>query len=128
MAKYFIIRVLMLNAQWLPAWSYVGSCGLLWGANAPWYQRVGCRCQLTLPPTLLSLQAIAFSGPLPLMDPSMGPRWREMAMRGQDIWRANAPPGWGDCSWQSIAAYSTCSPPMASTMELYWELRPIVGG
>ena len=26
--------------------------------------------------------AIAFAGPLPLMDPNMGPRWREMAMRG----------------------------------------------
>ena len=81
---------------WLPLWSYIGSCGLLWGANAPWYQRVSCRCQLTLPPTLLSLEAIAFTGPLPLMDPSMGPRWREMAMRrGGDIWRANVPPGWG---------------------------------
>ena len=61
---------------------YVGGCGLLWGANAPWHQRVSCRCQLTLPPTLLSLRAIAFAGPQPLMDPSMGPRWREMAMRG----------------------------------------------
>ena len=79
------------------------------------------------PPTLLSLQAIAFARLLLLMDPSMGPRWREMAMQGQDIWRANAPLGWGDCSWQSIAAYSTCSPPMASTMELYWELQSIVG-
>ena len=80
---------------WLPLWSYFGSCGLSWGANAPWYQRVSCTCQLTLPPTLLSLRAIAFAGLLPLMDPSMGPRWHEMAMRGQDIWRAHAPPGWG---------------------------------
>ena len=102
----------MLSAPWLPAWSYGGSCSLLWGANAPWYQRVSCRCQLTLPPTLLSLWAIAFARPLLLMDPSMGPRWREMAMRGQDIWRANALPGWGDCSWQSIAAHSTRSLPM----------------
>ena len=100
----------------------------LWGANAPWHQRVSCTCQLTLSPTLLSLRAIAFAGPLLLMDPSMGPRWHKMEMRGQDIWRANVAPGWGDCSWQSIATYSTCSPPMASTMELYWELRPIVGG
>ena len=38
---------------WLPLWSYIGSCCLLWGANAL--------------------------------------------------------PGWGDCSWQSIAAHSTCS-------------------
>ena len=67
---------------WLPQWSYIGSCSLLWGANAPWYQRVSCRCQLTLPPTLLSLQAIAFARPLPLMGPNMGPRWHEMAMRG----------------------------------------------
>ena len=102
----------MLSAPRLPAWSYIGSCGLLWGANAPWYQRVSCRCQLTLPPTLLSLRAIAFTGPLLLMDPSMGPRWREMAMQGQDIWRANALPGWGDCTCQSITAHSTCSLPM----------------
>ena len=80
---------------WLPLWSYIGSCGLLWGANAPWYQRVSCTCQLTLPPTLLSLWAIAFTRWLPLMDLSMGPRWHEMAMWGQDIWRANALPGWG---------------------------------
>ena len=26
--------------------------------------------------------AIAFAGPLPLMDPNMGPRWRKMAMWG----------------------------------------------
>ena len=80
---------------WLPLWSYIGSCSLSWGANAPWYQRVSCRCQLTLPPTLLSLWAIAFAGLLPLMDLSMGPRWREMAMQGGDIWRANVLPGWG---------------------------------
>ena len=82
MAKYFIIRVLMLNAPWLPAWSYIGSCDLLWGANVPWYQWVSYTCQLTLPPTLLSLQAIAFAGLLPLMDPSIGPRWHKMAMQG----------------------------------------------
>ena len=104
---------------WLPLWNYIGSCHLLWGANAPWYQRVSCRCQLTLPPTLLSLRAIAFAGPLPLMDPNMAPRWHEMAMRGeQDIWRANALPGWGDCSWQSIAAHSTCSLPMFGLGEM----------
>ena len=102
----------MLNAPWLPAWSYVGSYGLLWGANVPWYQRVSCTFQLTLPPTLLSLQAIAFTRLLPLMDPSMGPRWCEMAMWGQDIWRANAPWGWDDCTCQSITTHSTCSLPM----------------
>ena len=111
MARYFTIRVLMLSAPWLPAWSYVGSCSLLWEPNVPWYQRVSCTCQLTLPPTLLSLWAIAFTGPLPLTDLSMGPRWREMAMRG-NIWRANVLPGWGDCTCQSITAYSTCSLPM----------------
>ena len=83
------------SLPWLPLWSYIGSCGLLWGANVPWYQRVSCTCQLTLPPTLLSLWAIAFIGLLRLMDPSMEPRWREMAMQGGDIWRANALPGWG---------------------------------
>ena len=75
---------------WLPLWNYIGSCSLLWGANVPWYQRVSCRCQLTLPPTLLSLWAIAFAGPLPLMDPNMGPRWREMAMWGGRTSRGQA--------------------------------------
>ena len=64
---------------WLPHWE-------LWPiVDAPWYQWVSCTCQLTLPPTILSLQAIASARPLPLMDPSMGPRWCEMAMWGGDI-------------------------------------------
>ena len=111
--KYFICRVLMLNVPWLPAWSYVGSCGLSWGANVPWDQWVSCTCQLALPTHTFEFAGNCICWTAAADGPGHGPWWHEMAMQGGgDIWRANAPLGWDGCSCWSITAYSTCSLPM----------------